>query len=229
MSLVKGPDDALTREERLEDMAGGIRPRCCACAKLSVSLALVLLTAGAALALTHSRIAEHLFGGNENIPRDVEEMLLTPQVTKKTRRVCFPLMNFSMTAACCIPPLPLPILPGRRFCTLEGIWINGNQVLYDGMITEGAWDKGFLLGGSADDKALPESYSLYSRAEQVYCFSEDGKYQGLPKAGCSGQAFRGCQGSSGCRASPFNLADSFGIWRAVQGRGGMLWADIRFH
>lgn len=152
--------------------------------KLSVSLALVLalmlLTAGAALALTHSRIAEHLFGGNENIPKDMEEMLLTPQVTEKTTLGVLSIDELLYDGSALHSSFTIANPTGETLLyTLEGIWINGNQVLYDGMITEGAWDNGFLLGGSAEGRALPESYSLYNRAEQVYRFSEDGKYQGL--------------------------------------------------
>ncbi|MBE5771270.1 MAG: hypothetical protein E7336_07870 [Clostridiales bacterium] len=152
--------------------------------KLSVSLALVLLlmilTAGVAIALVQSNIADHLYGGEENIPEGVVEQIMQPQATQSTALGALSIDELLYDGSGLHTSFTIenPTQDALLY-TLEGIWVNGDPVVYNRMITEGTWDSGFVLGGSVDGKDMAQSISIYNRAEQIYKFGENGKYAGM--------------------------------------------------
>ena len=121
--------------------------------KVSVSLALVLLlmilTAGVAIALVQSNIADHLYGGEENIPEGVVEQIMQPQATQSTALGALSIDELLYDGSGLHTSFTIenPTQDALLY-TLEGIWVNVDQVVYNRMITEGTWDSGFVLGGN---------------------------------------------------------------------------------
>lgn len=152
--------------------------------KLSVSLVLamaaMLLTLSVGVALVTSNIAEHLYGEQENAPQELLQKIHTPQETTASALGEMTLDEWLWdgralhTAFTMRNPTQDTLL-----YTLEGIWVNGQQVSYNRISTEGAGDSGYLLGGAVDGVQLPQSVSLYNEGAEVYLFDENGKFAGM--------------------------------------------------
>ncbi len=153
--------------------------------KLSVSLAVVLavmiLTLGAAFALIHSNIANHLYPHGQAAPEALLEQIQTPQETVATPLGSLTLDELLYDGHSLHTSITLSNPSGEPLLyTMEGLSLGGMPLdrIGNDLLMEGAGSAGLLLGGTADGEALPESRSLYNEATQIYRFDDNGKYIG---------------------------------------------------
>jgi len=150
--------------------------------KLTVSFALVmaimLATLGAAFALVNSQIGEKLFGAEE-VPPEVLQSIATPAATYQSELGSLTLDELLYDGNALHTSFTVANPTGETLMyTLEGIRLNGKPVTYNHNWMEGAGSTALVLGGSVDETALPQSYSLYNMGENLVCFSDDNTYQG---------------------------------------------------
>lgn len=153
--------------------------------KLSVSFALVLaimiLTIGAAFALVHSNIANHLYGMEEQAPEALLEQIHTPQETASTTLGSLTLDEWLYDGHSLHTSLTISNPTGQTLLyTVDEMKLDDLPLDRAGgnLLMEGAGSGGLLLGGTVEGTSLPVSHSLYSQVEQGYLFDENGKFQG---------------------------------------------------
>lgn len=154
--------------------------------KLSVSLAVVLavmiLTLGAAVALIHSNIAEHLYPRGGEAPEALLEQIQTPQATAEAPLGSLTLDELLYDGRALHTSITVSNPSSETLLyTLEGLSLGGMPLdrIGNDLLMEGAGSAGLLLGGAVDEAALPASRSLYNEATQIYLFDENGRYQGI--------------------------------------------------
>lgn len=151
--------------------------------KLTVSLVFILiftlLTLGAAAALVHSRIADHLYGNEASVPEEVLSQIQAPQQTAATPLGSITLdeLYYDGNALHTIISIANPTGETLLY-TLDGFLINGQGASGSNLFSEGPGSYGWLLGGAVKDKALPITGSYYEKWQQVAAIDENGKFLG---------------------------------------------------
>lgn len=151
--------------------------------KFSVSLALVLtimiLTLSVGFALVGGGIIDHLWGGEENAPKDVVDQIVKPEETAttelgqvKVEEILYDGVNLHTTITVSNPTNKTLLY------TIDGVKLNGDYMMGTNILTEGAGYGGMLLGGEVEGVKMPQSYTFYNKGEWLLKYDENGKFQG---------------------------------------------------
>jgi len=148
---------------------------------LAVVIAVLILTLGAAVALMHSNIADHLYRYGGEAPDALLAQIQTPQETAATPSGSLTLdellydgraLHTSVTLS---NPTDEPLLYTVDELSLGNLLLDRTG---GDLLMEGAGSAGVLLGGTVDGIPLPESYVLYHEATYGHLLDENGKYLG---------------------------------------------------
>lgn len=151
--------------------------------KFSVSLALVLtimiLTLSVGFALVGGGIIDHLWGGEENAPKDVVDQIVKPEETAttglgqvKVEEILYDGVNLHTTITVSNPTNKTLLY------TIDGVKLNGDYMMGTNILTEGAGYGGMLLGGEVEGVKMPQSYTFYNKGEWLLKYDENGKFLG---------------------------------------------------
>lgn len=183
-------DDAITscqlssyrRYQILAQMKGENEP---VKTKMTVSLAVVIavliLTLGAAVALVHSNIADHLYRYGGEAPDALLAQIQTPQETAASPLGSLTLDELFYDGRALHTSVTLSNPTDETLLyTVDSLSLGNLPLDRTGgdLLMEGAGSAGVLLGGTVDGIPLPESYVLYHEAAYGHLMDENGTYLG---------------------------------------------------
>lgn len=151
--------------------------------KLSVSIIAVLtvmvLSLSAAFAWVQSNIARQLYGEDPEVPEGIINAIQTPEAATGVNELGSVTLDEWLFDGHALHTSVSIQNNGNEVLlyTVDGMWLDDVPVWGNHMVMEGPGSAGLMLGGQVEGVAMPDSYTMYSKADMVGLFDENGKFR----------------------------------------------------
>lgn len=134
-------------------------------AALIMAMILILVTLGVAYALTQSNLLQSMFGGDANVPDDLDKIISKPEAAVSNADIAVTLNEYLYDGEKLHLSWTISDISGRQvMVTMSRFYINGQYVNEDASTSFQCDDQtsGFVLGGEVDGVAMPVNINSFS-------------------------------------------------------------------